>query len=442
MKFVILFSWLVFMPCYGQKVETLSLSRALKLASVHSFKLKQFDKQLIGKQKSIEKIIAQYRPKLDILVGLGPINKAYGDALQSSDADPIEFKSWGLLAMATVEAKIPLYTWGQKENYLDAAKLGKQVEEQEKIKEKNSLHYKIKEIYYGILLANSVLDFLAGVEEDMDKAIKELKKNRRKNKQNLYQLNIFKYQLIGKRGEIEAQKEMAYRALRYYTGIDGEIALVDEWLEFDRKKVRDFAYYRDKFFANRPELKQVAAGIKAKYLLAKAAYKDRFPMLGVIGKYDFSYTSARQKQESVFAYDPYNKNSLIVGVGFTWKLDWGVSKLKSEGYKIERQVLQLKEQEARKGLLLDLKRKWKKVDTMYQLVKNNSKARKYAKKWLNSIVMKAGIGGKLNIENFAKAYQARVMTYKTYLESLYQYYLAWASLSEAVGVEVDPRLSE
>lgn len=428
----------------GKPTVRMTLKEALQRASLYSQDLKHKKIDIASSEKDYEAIIAEYRPHFNILFGLGPINKAYGDAIQSTDANLVEFDSWGLLVMATVESKIPIYTWGQKDDYLEAARLGKKVKEEEWVKERNSLNYKIKEIYYGNLLAATVRSFITDVKGDIDKAIKELKKKKRKNKENLYQLNIFKSQLLAKKTEVESQYVMAQRALAYYTGypVNSLVRPSEEWLEFDRKRLKRFDFYKNLFLENRPELKQVKAGIEAKHKLSIAANKKRFPMLGIIGKYDFSYTSARQKQDSVFAYDPYNKNSLIVGVGFTWNLDWGVSKIESQKYNLEKRVLEHKREQAQTGLLLDLRKKWEAVRTGREVVQKNSKARRYAKKWLNSIVMKAGLGSSINTESFAKAYQARAMTFKTYLESLYKYQLAWAKLSEAVGIEIDPRLSE
>jgi outer membrane protein TolC len=422
----------------------LGLKESIEKALFSNHEIKESHLKVQQSEKDFQLVKMKYRPQFDLMLGLGPINKAYGDAVQSTDADLVEFDSWGLLVMATVETKVPIYTWGQREDYLAATKMGKIVQEQEVVKTKNTVTYKVKELYYGILLAATIRSFIIDVEGDINKAIDELKRKRKRNKESLYQLNIFKNQLLAKKAEIDSQYIMAQKALAYYTGqpVGTLVHPKEEWLEFDRKRVKPFDYYKDLFFKHRPELKQVNAGIEAKHSLASATNKSRFPMLGIIGKYDFSYTSAREKQNSVFAYDPYNKNSFVLGVGFTWQLDWGISRVEAQKYRLEKRELEHKKVQAESGLVLDLRKKWEEVKYGREVVKRNSKARKYAKKWLNSIVMKAGIGSSLNTDQFAKAYQARAMTFKNYLESLYKYYLSWAKLSKAVGTEIDPALSE
>ncbi len=426
---------------HGTSIKKISLKQALELLDRHNIELSHSRLDINYSETIGKKIAAQYAPKLNVLLGVGPINKAYGDALQSSDADIVNFKSWGVLAMATVQAYVPLYTWGQKGNYLKAAALGKKVKEKDLVIKKNSLRYKLKEIYYGNLLAANILDFIDGIEEDMDTALKELKK-KKKNRDSLYQLKIFKYQLLATKHEVQSKYDLSQKALAYYIGEEGSslVKPQEEWLEFNKKKLKPFKYYKELFLDKRPELVQLKAGIAAKSLLAKATNKKRYPMLGLLGKYDFSYTSARQKQESVFAYDPYNKNSMVVGLGLTWDLDWGVASVETQQYNIERMQLEVKQRQANIGLLLELEKAWEEVKVGAKIVKNSSKSRRYAKKWLNRIIMKSGIGGEFDMEQFAKAYQSRAMTFQSYLESLYAYYLAWAKLSETVGVEVDPSL--
>lgn len=56
--------------------------------------------------------------------------------------------------------------------------------------------------------------------------------------------------------------------------------------------------------------------------------------------------------------------------------------------------------------------------------------------------MMGGLLGLLDGKEIVQAYQARAQTYKDYLEAVYHYNIAWASLSRSIGQEVDPEIKD
>ena len=48
--------------------------------------------------------------------------------------------------------------------------------------------------------------------------------------------------------------------------------------------------------------------------------------------------------------------------------------------------------------------------------------------------------GLLDSKKISDVYSARAMTFKSYLEAVYENYMAWANLSKLIGKEVDPLL--
>jgi outer membrane protein len=421
-------------------VTTLSLYEVLNNGPHINDELRGESLEIARYVKDEQRVRAEFKPQIDITLGVGPINKAYGDAVSSTNSDISEIGNWRALVIASLKGIYPLYTWGREEDLLKAAKHGQKYGLAQLEEKANDTKAKIKEIYYGILLTNNLIEFISEGVDEVELIIEKVKKKKFK-KSDLYRLNIFLHQLKSKQIEISNKRKLALEGLKLYAGYDKSLNIQpkEEWLELERRSVKDFDHYQELFLIHKPELKQLSEGIKAKKLLAIGERKGNFPNLGILFKYEYSYTDARQAQQSVFAYDPYNENSLIVGVGLKWNLNFGISKAKSQKLNIEAEQLEYKQKYARHGLSVRLKEKWETVKELKTKIKNSKKANRLGKKLLSRAMIGGGIG-LIKAKEVVEAYEIRAYTYKNHLENIYNYNIAWAELSRAVGTEVDPIL--
>ena len=390
--------------------------------------------------KDEQRVRAEFKPKIDITLGVGPINKAYGDAVASTNSDISEIGNWRALVVASLKGIYPLYTWGREGDLLRAAKHGQNYASAKLEGTVNSTRLKLKEIYYGVLLTNNLIEFVSEGINEVELIIEKVKKKKFK-KSDLYRLNIFLNQLKSKQIEIKNKRSLALDGLKLYAGYDKSLNIhpKEEWLEHEKRKIKSLDYYQDLLVENKPELKQLEEGIEAKRLLAIGERKSNYPNLGILFKYEYSYTDARQAQQSVFAYDPYNENSLIVGVGIKWDLNFGISKAKSQKINIESEQLKYKQKYAKHGFAIKVQEKWRIVKEFKIKIKNSKKANRLGKKLLSRTIIGGGIG-LIKAKEVVEAYEIRAYTYKDHLENIYNYNLAWAELSLSVGTEVDPIL--
>ena len=162
-------------------------------------------------------------------------------------------------------------------------------------------------------------------------------------------------------------------------------------------------------------------------------------MFGALVKYDYAQTNQRTVQNNPFIYDPYNHSSLAAGVGLTWDIDFGVGQSKRDKLVLEIAELKSKELYAKEGLKVLLNKSYIEVEDAQRRAETLKKAYKSAKKWLTNIETSVGLG-LTPAKDIIDAYTTRALVFKDYYESLYQYQMAWAHLSEAIGQEVDPLL--
>jgi hypothetical protein len=95
---------------------------------------------------------------------------------------------------------------------------------------------------------------------------------------------------------------------------------------------------------------------------------------------------------------------------------------------------------AHEGLKVLLNKAYMEVQEKEERAETLKKAYKSAKKWLTNIGASVSLG-LTPAKDVVDAYTTRALVFKDYYESLYHYQMAWANLSSATGIEVDPLLT-
>ncbi|MCB9060189.1 MAG: TolC family protein [Halobacteriovoraceae bacterium] len=439
MKILFIFSSLIFSSiCLPQLDKSFTLKEILKLSE----NLDEISEMKFEAQKSqldSEIIKGNYNPKFEVVAGIGPITEAYGNAISSQNSKITDVKNWNAVFQFSIGANYPIYTWGQKNDYLEAARLNELIGTEKVNAALNEIKYKIKETYSAHLLTNNLIDLASETLSEIDEILAKVS-----NKDVTYRLNILKYQLESKKTELLNHLKLSESAFKYFTNDESQetkITLKDKWLEYNKRELNELKHYLQILESSRPELKQIDYGISAKNLLSNAVKKSNLPQFGAYIKYQYSYTSAREPQDSVYAYDPYNENRAVGGIGVKWNFDLGITNGQSAKHKVESIQLKSKKIDAFKKLSLLVKKNWIQIKTLEQNIKDTSKAMKFAKKLLQR-TLAAGTFGLSNSKSIVDSYEERILTYKDYVQKIHEYNMAWANLSLSVGQEVDPLLLE
>nr|HOW16646.1 TolC family protein [bacterium] len=228
--FLLLFSVSIFSDDTVGK-EKVSLASALK-------RTLNYNGELIGERKSID--LAQGRidqaraalfPKTELYIMGAPVFQHTGDALQSQS----NWSKWG--AFATIRGTMiqPIYTFGVVDEYKNAAKHGYDVETNKVKNKEEDLIYRTKQFYYGLQLANDMVDLVGEANSKMDGAVKKAEELLEKNKikrEDLYALKTFYSQIKIKSDEALRGKYLAEKALVWTMGLprDTKVELDEEYL--------------------------------------------------------------------------------------------------------------------------------------------------------------------------------------------------------------------
>ncbi len=421
-------------------LKVVSLKDAIALAMKNNLEIKTESFKSPIAATDITLIKGELRPKITATAGLGPIDGKKGNYLGWENTH-----TWGAEYIASIEAKIPLYVWGRGDDLNHAAELNTELNKQDVVKKQNEIVSKLKEAYYGWQYALSLLDFVSETQKDLDGAIKAMEEKKTK-KEDILRLEVLKYQVEEKLAEIKKSVNLAQMGVAFYIGenlkLDRKAAIANEreWIELDQRELKPFEYYADLMKKNYPDIVKVGKGIEAKNSLLSSEKKSERPYFGALFKYDWAHTNQRTAQNNPFIYDPYNRSDVAFGVGITWDIDFGVKASKVDKLVLEIAELKSKELFANEGLKVLLNKSYMEVEEAQARAESLQKAYKSAKKWMANIGTSVGLG-LAPAKDIVDAYTTRALVFKDYYESLYRYQMAWAALSNAVGVEVDPLLT-
>ena len=106
-------------------VEKLSLKEALSRASRENKELKAQRVQVDQAEADLGRARGEFGPRLEGLLGVGPITKAEGNSTFVIEDRGI----WGRTIFGKISFTQPIYTWGRKSDYEAAASSGVRVKE-------------------------------------------------------------------------------------------------------------------------------------------------------------------------------------------------------------------------------------------------------------------------------------------------------------------------
>ncbi len=414
--------------------EKLALPVAIERALSQNGELRSQRMQIDQASEEIGRARGEFGPRIEGLLGIGPITKAEGNATFVRE----DTSTWGRTLFGKISLVQPLYTWGRKANYENAARAGMHVKVAEATLQENQLRYEVKEAYFGYQLANSLRDFIEGGKAELQKAIDKRKAKKKEPQKEGLKLEIFLREVEGREAEVRKYLALALEGFALRVGaVRGAVVPKEEWLLPEPREKKPADYYVNLARRSRPEFRQLTEGIFAKRSLAKAEEKALYPVLGFMASYEASETNVRTPQPGVFSYDPYNHKTTSAGIGFKWDFQWELQTSKAAKLRAEAEELEIKEGYAKQGIETEVRKAWLELEEAEARLKAATEAYKAGKKWLTgeAIGFSSGLG---SAKDLVEAYGARAETTKTYFEALFRHQMAWASLSRAVGTEVDP----
>ncbi|RYZ93840.1 MAG: TolC family protein, partial [Proteobacteria bacterium] len=318
---------------------------------------------------------------IDAMMGIGPITKAEGNSITVVEDKSVIGRS--IIAQASLT--VPLYTWGRRGNYMEAALAGVRVKQAETSAKENDVRYSVKEAYYGYQLANSLRDFIQGGKAELTKSLegRKAKGAAKKDAKEDYRMDIFFAQVQNREAEVQKYYDLALEGLALRLNMArGSVTPKDAWLSPDVRELKPVEDYVRLSKGQRAEFKQLSEGITAKRLLARAEMQGLIPVVALLASFDGADTNVRTQQKGPFVFDPFNRKIWAGGVGFKWDFQWSLASAKAGKFRAEAEELEAKNEFAQRGIETEVRKAYLELVEAGTRLEASQHAYNTGKKWL------------------------------------------------------------
>ena len=380
-------------------------------------------------------------PQVEIQTLFGPAPQAHRQDIFPTVATDKAFKFNELTWFGSADAKIiqPLYTFGKISENMRAATHGIEVDRSRKDQRANEVVLKVREYYFGFMLARELKEVVLEVQETLNKAQGKARKMLDAGANGVEEIDIFKLDAFT--GEVakyleEAKKGegLAMDALktRLALPMTAQLEISSERLAMDEAIIPEFDVYLGKARTRRPEFRQIAEGLKARSALVEAAKANYYPDIFLGGLFSWAYSDDRDHIHNPYINDQFNHLNGGVALGARWKLDFGITGAKVAGERAQYNRLLNTKEFADANIPLQIRKYYLDIKEAENSAVATKSAYSNAKKWAVTAVANFdfGLGPAKEILEALQVY-ARMRA--AYFQSIYNYQIAKANLDYAVG---------
>ena len=424
----------------GARTVTLTLEESLRAALRRSPEVRQAEAEvegIRGKQLQAEGL---RWPQASLTAVVGPSPRARGDQVSSPD-DQYSPDLTGVFVLGALEIIQPIFTWGLIDNARRAAEHGVRATKAGVEVRSTEVALRVKQAYWGAVVAQTIGNFLVEVREQVDQAIERterLVEGGFATDADVYRLRASKGELEKNVNLVDRNLDLARAALAAWTGQPSGTAVEpkDTALPGELRELRALELFVDDARAKRPELLQLREGIQARRNLVEVERKKRYPLffIGIAGS--AAYATNRDRLDNPYVIDPLNHVAIGPIIGFRYSLDFGIAAGKIKEAEAELQKLEALQDFAGEGIPLQVRQTYGAVVEAKRNAAAFDEAHQNAKRWLvtASSSFDVGVGEPRDLADAVVAY---AKTRGEYLQALYAYVFGIEQLAHAAGLDVE-----
>lgn len=380
---------------------------------------------------------ARFLPHLRLESVGGLVPDAEGDVF-NPPSDTTGLRGLGPFGQAELEFVQPLYTFGLLSNMRDAAAAGVRVAEAARADAELKASLEVKELYNGLLLAQELENLASKLSSELKERSEEVDLDDPSLPLSTgYKLKLASLELDSRLREVRSKSKLARATLAWRCAIpDGE-----EWRPQAEHLVQDSTRVPplDSLIAiaavQRPEWRQLNAGISARRSLKSAATAAFYPNFFLAGGWRYGIAPNRTDQHNPFVKDDFNFSSLGMFIGMRQSFEWGL--LNAKRNKARAQLLELKSQEraVAEGIRLDVSRAHADCAAAEAGLESAHEGRRLGRQWVSLARDEYEFTEEAqDLKALVSAFEGFAETEQTYHQAVYDYNVALARLERAVGV--------
>ena len=430
--------------------EPMTLDRALELAYEADPRIGEKAHLVTAARGLLEEAQSNkgWRTELNSFVGLttGVDGGIYEDGASTCVSgncalrdDLYDFDDLSLWFNAQFAVIKPLHTFGKIENYSKAAEGNIIIKQADVELQRQNTRFDVSMAYYGYLTARDVRYLMEDSTRRLSAALDLVtewleEENGQATEADKYALTAGVALLNRYTSEAAALEKVAIGGLKVLTGIglENELEVAGRRIVPESLPETSLADYKKMALENRPEMKQVEAGLNARRALVAASKSDAKPNLyaGVGGT--LSYSPGRDTLDNPHFYDPFNHVAATPVIGLQWSFSGGVRDAKVKQAQAELDSLISTASFARNGIPYQVEEAYLQVHATYEQVQEMKQASINARRWMIASYTDFEAGLK-EAEKIITAFQAYVLAHSDYLRLVNDYNMNIVKLKNLTG---------
>jgi outer membrane protein TolC len=413
----------------------LNLETVLKNTLNRSGQIKEAVEDVeIARQQLARANAAMYPQASGVIIG-APIFEERGNAVSSTQ----NWGKWGPFISGGVQIVQPLLTFGQIGGYQKAADGQMRAKSELAEVKRFEVITQAKEMFYSYQMASELNTLLDDLVSFLDEAIKTAEDAVKKKKKSpvkphdVYRLKTASDDLKQKKLYAEQATQTARKAVAWVSG-DTEV-IIPKSLKPEPFEKKTLEEYLSMARGNRPEIRALAAGQEARLALADAKRAQSYPTLFVGAALQFAWSPVRDRQQSIFANDPFNRTFGGAGLGLKFDLEFTRHAAEAAEQRAEAMKLKATESYAVPGIELQVKKAFWELEQAVSGLEVAQRRKDLSKKWFVSSAMGWSIGV-TPAKDLMEALEGNGLAKRNYVETVFSVNMALARLTQAVGKEV------
>lgn len=371
--------------------------------------------------------------------GMGWSPEVRGSPIFSQDSQLPIRNDWKPIVGGSVAGMVPIYTFGKISGARDAAGAGIEASQADASRVRRQLQYDVRRAYFGLRVALDLQQMLDEGQDKLKKGVEALEAKIKKSEGDTTEMDRWRLastlaEVTSRASEVDRLKGTAQEALRILTGIQ-KPEVPECIVEPAHYELSMLEHYVNTALLKRPELKMVAAGVKAREAQKSIATGNLLPDFGLQLGASKSYAPGITDQTNPFIIDQANYQTLSVALGARWSLDvpGNLARRKHAEEQLNQALAQ--QGEARKGVELE-------VVNIFYLLKDAARreeAWRSGKKEARAWFIAAGQAyqlGTIEAREFVDAIRAYFTARASYMEAVREYNTQLANLERAVGIQL------
>ena len=374
-------------------------------------------------------------PRLRLESASGLVPDAEGDVFNPPE-DTTGFRSLGPFNRSELQFLQPLFTFGYLASLREAAEAGVEVEESSLSGVELDVVLQVKKLYYGLLAARDLAALAERLGDELRRHQEEISPEDPSVPLSApYKLELALLELERSRREAVDQEALAGRALAWTAGLpeDAPLELEQEWIEPIRVEVPP----RDSLFAlafrQRPDWRQLRAGIAARQAVQEATSRAYLPQLFLTGGMRYAVAPHRTDQRNPFVKDEFNYFNGGVFLGLRQSFEWGLRKAEVARARADLYQLRARETGAVQGIRLEVEQAFSDWERARDGLESAREGRSIARRWLRAARDEYELDPE-QARELVRAFEAFAAAEQGYFEAVYEFNMAVARLERTVGM--------